>query len=186
MKQLITTYTFSAAAKQISLTEYTSLDLNRLLLITNVTDNIIIYNFADPSTGATILGNVITLGYNTIGMNDTDTLQIFYDVETTPASDEQLKALQDQNVLLRKLVKNTDGLATVDLNQRIKFDLDGYQGTTLTATGLTTRILDSGGSTMYTVNGSTVTTLAAIPELWRTIDNARIAYNTGIRSNLTF
>jgi len=187
MKQLIPNYTFNAATNQVTLTDYPTLDLERLLLITNVTDNIFLYNFADPTIGATVAGNTITLAYNTTAMSDTDKLQIFYDVASNaPASEESLQLLKEQVILTRKLLKTTECLATVDLNQRMKVDLDGYQGATLTATGLTTRVLDSGGSTMYTINGSTLTLLSAIPELWRTIDQARISYNSGIRANLTF
>ena len=39
-------------------------DLNQLLLITNVTKNIIIYNFADSTLGGTINNNVLSLTYN--------------------------------------------------------------------------------------------------------------------------
>jgi len=43
MKTLITNYTFDASAKTISFDDYTGIDLNRVLLITNVTTNTIIY-----------------------------------------------------------------------------------------------------------------------------------------------
>lgn len=77
MKKLITNYTFDASEKQITFTDYVTLSLPSILLITNVTDNIIIYNFAD--SGGTVAGNVLTLTYNTASMSDTDKLQIFYD-----------------------------------------------------------------------------------------------------------
>jgi hypothetical protein len=41
MKKLVSNYTFNTAARQITLSDYTSVDLESLLLITNVTDNII-------------------------------------------------------------------------------------------------------------------------------------------------
>jgi hypothetical protein len=50
-----------------------------VLLITNVVDNIIIYNFNDATKGGTAATNVLTLTYNTASMSDTDELQIFYD-----------------------------------------------------------------------------------------------------------
>ena len=77
MKKLITNYTFDASAKQITFTDYASISLASVLLITNVTDNIIIYNFAD--SGGTVAGNVLTLTYNTASMDNGDKLQIFYD-----------------------------------------------------------------------------------------------------------
>jgi len=57
-----------------------------LLLITNTTRNIIIYNFADPTQTSTISYNpttnisTITLGYNTAaGMANGDKLMIYVD-----------------------------------------------------------------------------------------------------------
>jgi hypothetical protein len=82
MKKLITTYTFDASASSITITDYALVELQRLLLITNVTQNTIIYNFADSTKGATISGgNTIILEADTSAMADTDSLQIFYDVE---------------------------------------------------------------------------------------------------------
>lgn len=79
MKTLVTDYTFNAAAGTIKFNDYTIISLEGLLLITNTTDNIIIYNFADPSTGATVSGNIVDLGYDTSSMSNTDSLQIYYD-----------------------------------------------------------------------------------------------------------
>jgi len=78
MKKLIETYTFDASAKTVALTGYT-VSLASLLLITNVTDNIIIYNFADATKGGTVSGDTITLTYDTTSMADADKLQIYYD-----------------------------------------------------------------------------------------------------------
>jgi hypothetical protein len=79
MKKLITAYTFNPAAKTITLTGHVSVDIKGLLLITNVTDNVIIYNFADPAKSGTVTGNIITLTYDTSGMGAGDDLQIFYE-----------------------------------------------------------------------------------------------------------
>lgn len=79
MKTLVSTYTFDASAKTITLGDYISIDLNRVLLVTNVTDNIIIYNFADTAKGGSVATNVLTLDYDTTSMDDSDKLQIFYD-----------------------------------------------------------------------------------------------------------
>lgn len=95
MKTLITNYTFDASAKTISFDDYTGIDLNRVLLITNVTTNTIIYNFANSLLGGSVSGNVLTLIYNTTSMSDADTLQIYYDTEYIPASDQLLNAIYD-------------------------------------------------------------------------------------------
>lgn len=84
MKQLITNYTFNKTAKTVTISGFSSaIALNQLLLITNVTRNIIIYNFADPSLGGSITGtnpSVLTLTYDTSAMDNSDKLQIFMDV----------------------------------------------------------------------------------------------------------
>jgi hypothetical protein len=83
-KKLVRTYTFTAASKTVAFPgNYT---LNQLLLITNTTRNIIIYNFADASLGATRSYNSVTdtttftLTYNTAAaMANADTLQVYVD-----------------------------------------------------------------------------------------------------------
>jgi hypothetical protein len=82
MKQLITNYTFDASAKTITFGDFASIDLESVLVITNVTDNVLIYNFANPALGGIVGSNVLTLNYDTTSMDDTDSLQIFYDVAT--------------------------------------------------------------------------------------------------------
>lgn len=79
MKTLVQNYTFDASAKQVTFTDYNPIVLANVLLITNVTDGIIIYNFADPLKTGTAATNVLTLAFDTTGMDDADKLQIFYD-----------------------------------------------------------------------------------------------------------
>lgn len=79
MKTLISDYTFDASAKTITFNGYSSIDLNRILLITNTTDNIIIYNFASAAKGGSVATNVLTLDFDTTGMDDDDSIQIYYD-----------------------------------------------------------------------------------------------------------
>jgi len=77
MKKLITNYAFDAASKTVTLEDYASLNQSGLLLITNVTDGVLLYNFADPALGATISGNVVTLEYDTTSMASSDILQVW-------------------------------------------------------------------------------------------------------------
>lgn len=79
MKQLIGNYRFNSSAHTVTFPAYISLVPESILLITNVTRGVIIYNFADPNAGGTVLGNVLTLTYNTSSQADTDNLQIFFD-----------------------------------------------------------------------------------------------------------
>jgi hypothetical protein len=123
MKILFEDYTFNAATQQITFNTTEIITLERLLIITNVTDNLIIYNFADPNLGGTITNNVLTLNYNTTSMSNTDRLQIFIENQLTPASEESLQYLQDQTALLGRMVKllepssrqNSSGMQQVDM-----------------------------------------------------------------------
>ena len=98
-----TTYTFNKVAKTITLGNlpYTP-KLEELLLITDVTNNTIIYNFADPTKGATIRGNIITLTYdtNTGAFNNTDKLQIYYYL-----NQPQGTAIEDVAITLKQLLQ---------------------------------------------------------------------------------
>lgn len=75
MKKLVTSYTFDASLKTIDSADFTSLE--KIQLVTNVTDGIIIYNFADSAKNGTLSGTTLTLDYDTTSMDDTDKLQIF-------------------------------------------------------------------------------------------------------------
>lgn len=86
MKILIENYTFDAAARTVTFDDYGSINLDGVLLITNVTDNVIIYNFSAPAKGGSVATNVLTLLHDTSGMSDTDKLQIFYDDLEKPSS----------------------------------------------------------------------------------------------------
>ena len=69
-------YTFDASAGTITISGLPAIKLEDVFLITNVTEGIMLYNFASQVLSGTILGNVITLGYDTSEMSDTDSLQI--------------------------------------------------------------------------------------------------------------
>ena len=83
-------YSFNKTAKTITINLPNTTKaptLESLLLITDVTNNIIIYNFADPAKGASLSGNVYTLDYdtNTGSFANTDKLQIYYYLDTPQA-----------------------------------------------------------------------------------------------------
>ena len=79
MKIKISNYSFNASAKEITFFDYSNISLDCILIVTNVTDNIIIYNFADPTKGGTVNSNTLTLTYNTSSMSNGDSLLIYYD-----------------------------------------------------------------------------------------------------------
>jgi len=90
MKTQIKKYTFNTVDRTITFLEYNSIDLDGILLITNVSTNTIIYNFANPLLGGSVINNVLTLNYNTSGMNNLDKLQIFYENPARQAASDEL------------------------------------------------------------------------------------------------
>ena len=90
-------YLFDASEREVIIPG--GIQREQLILITNVTDNKVIYNFSDPELTATEyeistdIRNVVTtrvkLSYDTTGMADDDKLQIVYDEfeETTQPSE---------------------------------------------------------------------------------------------------
>ena len=84
-KKLVYNYVFNPSAGTIVIKG--NYPLKTLQLVTNVTDNEIIYNFADSTKGATFAYDTsrnettYTLTYSTASMSSTDQLQIFIDVQ---------------------------------------------------------------------------------------------------------
>jgi hypothetical protein len=182
MKILVENYTFNAGTRQITLTDYTSVNLESFLLITNVTDNIIIYNFADPAKGGTVSTNVLTLDYDTTAMSNGDTLQIFIDDGEKSASETTLEALKDVSDYLKILVNQTKTLATQDTVQRQRVVVEN---STVTLGGNST-IVDSLNVNPFARNSNAFGAHFALPDVWNTIELARINYQTNIRSKLIF
>ena len=159
MKLLVDNYTFDPVAKTVTFNEYTTLNHASLLLITNVTVGVMIYNFAKAAQVVTITGNVVNLNasIDTTGMSATDDLQIFYeDANSNAASDESV-------ILLRRIAKLLEPMGTQDGANRQRIAIDTSTVTLTTAP----------------------TTLAGVDIRFQIIDWARVAYNTGIRAKLT-
>jgi hypothetical protein len=167
MKKLISNYTFNPTAKKVTFSDYTSISLERVLLITNVTINEIIYSFADPAKGGSVSGNVLTLDYDTTGMSSTDKLQIWYE-------DIELPAIEEGNInslleLFKMLIQSPLGRLAIDGSNRLRVFIDG--GTSAANVGVT----QSGNWSIPTYsNGSTVFQLS------------NIEYNECQRSKFTF
>ncbi len=114
MKLQIQNYTFNKTAKTVTFTDYTTIRLDSVLLITNVTDNLIVYSFADPLLGGTVTNNVLTLTYDTSAMDDTDKLQIFYDDgDVQPANSELQTTLNSLTETLQELTARLTVLASM-------------------------------------------------------------------------
>ena len=164
MKKLISNYIFDASARTVQFADYTSIDLESLLLITNVTDNKIIYNFANPSRGGGVNGNTVTLIYDTTSMSDTDALQIYYDDGKEAASETSILALEDILDYLKVLVSNTKVLATQDPSQRQRVVIDNA----------------------LAIGSGTITVNATYGEITNRQEMSRLEFANGIRSNLIF
>jgi hypothetical protein len=95
MKVKVNNYSFNKTAKTVTFTDYASIRLDSILLITNATDSTIIFNFADPTKGGTVTGNVLTLAFDTAAMENTDKLLIYYD---DTADEVALSSKQDDIV----------------------------------------------------------------------------------------
>jgi len=110
-------YSFNAASSQVTLNlNGVPPKLEAILLITNVTDNIIIYNFANPALGGTLGGNVLTLDYSTVAMSNTDKLQIWYyneNAQQTDLVDLALSIKRDIQMIRREPNMTAAGLNTV-------------------------------------------------------------------------
>lgn len=89
-------YTFDPINKQIYLVGFPPINMEQLLIITNATDNTVIYNFASPALNGSIdSNNVITLQYDTTAMSANDRLQIYLDMDN-PSNISELFPIVEQ------------------------------------------------------------------------------------------
>jgi hypothetical protein len=208
MKQLLGqdtsgTYTFNPTAKTVTFSGLSQqITLANILLITNVTANTIIYNFASSTTGAvSFVNNVLTLDYDTTSMSATDVLQIYIDVESY---EESLATL------LRRMNKLLESNAVVDskLRQRVTIEAIGTNNTansteinasipvsgTVTATAnvnnaVTATTFNNSAVNPYTLSTSQAVGLVSegpLHQLWRVANDAQGCYAQAIRSKLSF
>lgn len=190
MKKLIQEYVFNKTNKTITFAEVFTLE--QILLITNVTDNIVIYNFADSSLGGSLVGNVLTLAYDTSSMSDTDSIQIFVDIPD-PNSDNA-----DLLKLITRMAKMLEPLMTVDVNNRQRVAVEAIPNVTTTTTLSATGGANVTGlgypATCNTVGGNPYSLTASQPaqliasvvdQRWELMENSHISYGS-LRSKLTF
>ena len=202
MKQLLGTdvsgsYTFDATAKTVTFSGLRqTINLSNILLITNVTRNTIIYNFADSASGAaSFTNNVLTLDYDTTSQSNGDVLQIFLDIESKEES------LHD---LLRRMNKLLESNAVVDLLQRQRVTIDAIRssatavtelaatmpvsGTVTPSNAVASQLVSNAAANPYTLTSSTTALIMEGPvhQVWRIADDSRNLYASAIRSKLTF
>ena len=196
------TYTFNPTAKTVTFSGLSQqITLANILLITNVTANTIIYNFASSTTGAvSFVNNVLTLDYDTTSMSATDVLQIYIDVESY---EESLATL------LRRMNKLLESNAVVDsrLRQKVVIEAIGTNlgastevnatvpvSGTVTATAnvnnaVTATTFNNSAVNPYTLSTSQAVGLVSegpLHQLWRVANDAQGCYAQAIRSKLSF
>ena len=101
-------YLFNPVNKQIYL--HSLFSQEQILLITNVTDGIIIYNFASPTGNGTLVGNVLTLDYDTSSMDALDDLQIYVDIPEEKVysnTDSILQSIYIELKTIKELLANS-------------------------------------------------------------------------------
>jgi hypothetical protein len=165
MKVLFQDYTFNAATKQITFNTIDAVSLEQILIVTNVTDNIIIYNFADPTKGGSISNNVLTLTFDTTSMSNIDSLQIFLDLYGAPSTEVTSIETNESVILLRRLVQLLTPIGVQDAQQRQRVVIEALSANS--------------------VIGS-ILTYANVDARFPIIDQARNTFANGIRQNLTY
>lgn len=171
MKQAIPNYTFDKATGQVTFTDFGSIVLERVLLVVNVTDGIVVYQFNDPTKLASVSTNVLDLAYDTSAMDNTDDLLIIYDVKTgdpvyDPAGALPTGASTSANqttiighvdgieTVLATIDGRVDGLETLITSTNTKLDtLNTTSGDALTDTELRATPVPVSGTITATVSG---------------------------------
>lgn len=170
---IIKNYTFDASAKTITFNNLYDLSLEGFVLISNVTDGIVIYQCTKATKSGTLSGNVLTLNFDTTGMSDSDDLMIVYespaDVPTSPATEETLTFLKRILTLLKPL-----GIITGAQSNRLSVDVNAVTGAIASVTTVTTV-----ASLTNIVNIGSVSAFSLMK------DNSRHTYANSVRTRLT-
>jgi hypothetical protein len=162
MKQIVTNYTFSTSGKTITLTDFSvshPVDLKRLYLITDVTTNTVLYNFADSTVASATVSsnNVITLSKLQGGESNSDGLQIVYEaLATDPIYETPLlpaNAAQEAGGNLATIATNTTGLATASNQSTANTNLSTI-ATTQTSGAQKTQIVDGSGNVIASTSNA--------------------------------
>ena len=198
-------YTFNAAAKTVTFNDYTAIELDSILLITNVkaitnelTNGTIIYNFAVAALHGSVNNNTLTLNYDTSLMHDTDDLQIYYDdndVPSTEANQEILNALiqmvqsqiDNDDILKRQLMQLLKPLSVITSGSfRLNIDVNNITALPTLANVTTVATVSTITNTVPVGTVANHSNVGGLNALDLQVNNARLAYAHAIRSNLTF
>lgn len=180
MKQTIKNYSFNKTAKTVTFTDFSSISLDRVFLITNVTSNTIIYQFNGTGLGGAVSTNVLTLTYDTSAMSNTDKLQIIYDCATGDPNYDTLATVTSNN---GQSASNTATWTTsTTVNTTLLQSTVGYAtaivtsvetGTTTTAGALIFEGYD--GTNWWPINGQQVGSFV-VQSSYTLLNNANVAW----------
>lgn len=135
MKSLITDYIFDPANKTILFAGYEKIELERVLIITNVKNNNIIYNFASPSSGGEVVNNnILKLNYNTSSMSSTDPLQIYYDIDTEASTEDTQKDIHELLYSLYSVTKDLSAILLTISNGSVRTTVANTPSVSITGT----------------------------------------------------
>lgn len=180
MKKTIDSYTFSAATRKIVFKDYDAIRLEGLLMIVNKRTGYVIYNFVDPTIQATVSGNEVTLFADTTLMQDNDPLLIYYETGDEPADETMW--------MLGRMLKAMESLTVTDANNRQRVTVDS--GFLYGAYGVSPNGMNAPTYGPPLIPDSTQYVMPVwagpIDPRWTNIEQARIAYNLAIRSNISF
>jgi hypothetical protein len=199
---LETGYTFNPSTKTVVISK--NILRERLILITNVTMNQVIYNFSDQSLKATSYTNssvagvdstTLVLNFNTVGMSSTDKLQIVVDeyaekftpaeINTDPANKfrtSTAQALIDTDFEYGTQVSKWENLGTINMRPFAypsAVQVSGISGIVTTA-----------GSRVITVNGTGMPVLPigtpiVVRDTLNPIANGIFAVDSGVTPSAT-
>jgi hypothetical protein len=169
-------YTFTPGSSGLGSVGFIGIDLTlaNVKLITNVTRNEIIYNFADSAAGATSFGlNNLVLDYDTSTHSASDVLQIILDVDAPmPVDVAPQGTLSNLLVRVLRLLSSPLGYAK---------DLQRYRNTAIVESGTVTTV----GTVTTCSTVTNVSQLGGLPAE-RLINSAsRSAWATSHRARIT-
>ena len=185
-------YTFTPSTNTVTITGMPPLTLEQILLITDVTAGIIIFNFASAANNGSIANNVITLDYNCTALSATDRLQIYIDIPDTAPTDSAMMNDAYTHVLLKSIAQSVASLATQDAAQRQRVSIDAAPASITVGTLPTLANVTTLGTLTTVTNAVPVGNVATWGTTpggnieWQMMDWARHSYNVAIRSQLTF
>ena len=144
MKKLIKNYEFIPTENSIQFYDYDVIQLNNVLLITNVTENDVLYNFSDKFLGGNVQNNKLILNKDCSPYDANDALQIFYDDDDIHSTlSKQIDIINFLDIMQKQQVQLNNLTETLyDLINRLDF-LSAVRGNaadlrvTLTASAFT-------------------------------------------------